>query len=58
MSTVKKIKFVRERMLYQILSGRWYDIIVLSIYAPTKDTNHMKDSLYEELEHVFDKFRK
>jgi hypothetical protein len=44
-------------MLYIILGGRWCDIIVLNIHAPAEDKiDDMKDSFYEELEHVFDKF--
>jgi hypothetical protein len=46
-------------MSYIILRGRWCDIIVLNVYAPTEDnTDDMKDRLYEDLEHVFDKFPK
>jgi hypothetical protein len=38
---------------------RWCNIIVLSVHAPTEDkTDDVKDSFYEELEHVFDKFPK
>jgi hypothetical protein len=46
-------------MLYITLSGRWCDIIVLNVHAPTEDKIHdVKDSFYEELERVFDKFPK
>jgi exonuclease III len=46
-------------MSYIILRGRWCDIIVLNVHAPTEDKiNNMKDRLYENLEQVFDKFRK
>jgi hypothetical protein len=42
-----------------ILRGRWCDIIVLNVYAPTEDKiDDMKDKLYEELEYVFDTFPK
>jgi hypothetical protein len=42
-----------------ILRGRWCHIIVLSVHAPTEDkTDDVKDSFYEELERVFDKFPK
>jgi hypothetical protein len=41
-----------------ILRGRWYDI-VLNVRAPTEDkTNNTKDSICEELEHIFNKFSK
>jgi exonuclease III len=46
-------------MLYIILRGRWCHIIVLNIHAPTEDKiDDVKDSFYEELEHVFNKFPK
>jgi hypothetical protein len=46
-------------MSYTILIGRWCHIIVLNVHAPTEDrTDDMKDSFYEELERVFDKFPK
>jgi hypothetical protein len=46
-------------MSYIILRGRWYDIIVLNVHAPTKDkTDDVKDRFYEELEQVFNKFPK
>jgi hypothetical protein len=42
-----------------ILSGRLCHIIVLNVHAPTEDkTDEVKDSFYEELERVFDKFPK
>jgi hypothetical protein len=46
-------------MSYIILRGRWCHIIVLNVHAPTEDkTDDVKDSFYEELERVFDKFPK
>jgi hypothetical protein len=46
-------------MSYIILRGRWCLIIVLNIHAPTEDkTDDVKDSFYEKLESVFDKFPK
>jgi exonuclease III len=39
------------------LKDRWCHIIVLNVHATTEDkTDEVKDSFYEELEHVFDKF--
>jgi exonuclease III len=56
-SAVKKVDFVSDRMPYITLRGRWCHFIVLNVYAPTKDkTDDVKDSFYEELEHVSDKF--
>jgi hypothetical protein len=50
-SSVKRVQFVSDRMSYKILRGDWCDIIVLNIYAPTKDKiDYVKDSFYEELQ--------
>jgi hypothetical protein len=58
-SAVKRAEFVSDRMLYKILRGRWCNIIVLNVHAPTVDKiDDIKDRFYEELEHVFDKFPK
>jgi hypothetical protein len=58
-SAVKRVEFVSDRMSYIILRGRWCHIIVLKVHAPTEDkTDDVKDSFYEELEPVFDKFLK
>jgi hypothetical protein len=44
---------------YIILRGRWCHIIALNVNAPTEDkTDDVRDSFYEELERVFDKFPK
>jgi hypothetical protein len=46
-------------MSYVTLRGRWCDIIVLNVNAPTEDKiDDMKDSFYKELELVFNKFPK
>jgi exonuclease III len=48
--------FVRS---YIILRGRWCYILILNVHAPTEDeTDDVKDSFYEEVERVFDKFSK
>jgi exonuclease III len=58
-SAVKRVEYVSDRMSYVILRGRWCLIIVLNIHPPTEDkTDDVKDSFYEELERVFDKFPK
>jgi hypothetical protein len=42
-----------------MLRGRWCDIIVLNGHAPTEDKiDDVKDSFYDGLERVFDKFSK
>jgi hypothetical protein len=46
-------------MSYIILRGRWCNVIVQNVYALIENkTDDVKDSFYEELEHVLDKFRK
>jgi hypothetical protein len=56
-SAVKKVEFVSDRMSYITMKGRWCDIIVLNVHAPTEDKDDViKDSFYEELEQVFDQF--
>jgi hypothetical protein len=56
-SAVKKVEFLNVRMSYIILWGRWCNIIVLNVHAPTEDKiDDIKDRFYEELEQVFDKF--
>jgi hypothetical protein len=56
-SAVKRREFVSDRMSYITLKGRWCDIIVMNVHAPTEDKDDVtKDSFYEELEEVFDEF--
>jgi hypothetical protein len=43
-------------MSYITLKGRWCNIIVVNVHAPTEAKDDMKDSFYEELEEVFDQF--
>jgi hypothetical protein len=58
-SSVKRVEFVSHRMSYTVLRGRCCDIIVLNVHVPAEDKiDDMKDRLYEELEHDFDKFPK
>jgi hypothetical protein len=47
------VEFVSDRMSYMILRGRWCNIIVPNVHAPTEDEiDDIKDRFYEELEHV------
>jgi hypothetical protein len=56
-SAVKRVEFVSDRMSYITLKGRWCDIIVLNMHAPTDDKDDdTKDSFCKELEQVFDQF--
>jgi hypothetical protein len=59
LSAVKRVEFINDRMSYIILKGRWFHIIVLNVHAQTEDkTDDVKNSFYEELERIFDKFPK
>jgi hypothetical protein len=54
-SAVKRVEFVRDKMSYIILRGRWCHINFLNVHSPTEDkTDDVKDSFYEEFERVFD----
>jgi hypothetical protein len=58
-SAVKRVEFINDRISCIILRGRWCDIIVLSVHAPTEGKiDDMKNRFYEEIEHGFDKFPK
>jgi hypothetical protein len=57
-SAVKKVEFVSDSMSY-VLRGRWCNIIVLNVHAPTEDKiDDIKDRFYEELEQICHKFPK
>jgi len=58
-SAVKRVEFVSDRLSYIVLRGRWCNIIVVNVHAPSEEkSDESKDSLYEELEQVFDHFPK
>jgi hypothetical protein len=58
-SAVERVKFVCNKMSYVILRGHWFHIIVLNVHTPTEDkTDDVKDSFYEELECILNKFPK
>jgi len=58
-SAVKRVECVSNRVSYIILRGCWCNIIVLNVYAPSKEkSNDSEDSFYEELEQVVDHFAK
>jgi hypothetical protein len=58
-SRIKRVEFVSDRMSYMVLRGRWFNIIVLNVHAPTEEkSDNSKDSFYNELEHFFYHFPK
>ena len=53
-SAVKRVEFVSDRVSYIVLRGRWSNIIVLNVHAPSEEkSDESKDSFYKELERVF-----
>ena len=40
-SAVNKVEFISDRLIYFILRGRWYDIIVINALAPTDDKDKL-----------------
>jgi hypothetical protein len=56
-SAVKRVEFLSDKMSYIILRVRWCHITVVNVHATTEEKIYnIKDSIYEELERVFDKF--
>jgi hypothetical protein len=55
-SVAKRVEFDSDSMSYIILRGRWCLIVVLNVHALTEDKTDVKDSFYEELGRLFDKF--
>ena len=46
-------------MSYIVLKGRWCNIIVLNVHAPSEEkSDESKDGFYEQLEQVFYHFPK
>ena len=58
-SAVKRVEIVSDRLSHIVLRGRWRNIIVVNVYAPSEEkSDESKQSFYEELEQVFDHFPK
>jgi hypothetical protein len=36
-SAVKRVDFVNDRLSYIVLSGRWGNILVLNVHAPSEE---------------------
>lgn len=57
-SAVKTEKVLSRRMLYRVLRGCWFDVI-LNVHAVTEDkSDEPKSSFHEELYQVLDQFPK
>ena len=52
---MKRVKFVSDTLSYIVLRGRWRNIILVNVHAPSEEkSEESKDSFYE----VFDHFPK
>jgi hypothetical protein len=50
LSAVKIAEYVSDRMSYIVLRGRWCNIIILKLYAPSEERSDIsKDSFAKEL---------
>ena len=48
------MEFVSDRLSYMVLRGRWCNIIVLNVHAPSEEkSDDSKGSFNEALEHIF-----
>ena len=57
LSAVKIVEFVSDRVLYIVLRGCWFDIVVMNVHGPSEEeSDDAKYSFYEKLELVFDQF--
>jgi len=56
-AAVKRVEFVSDRVSYIVLRGRWCNIIVLNVHAPSEEkSDDLKYRFYGELELVYDHF--
>ena len=56
---MNRVEFVSDRLSYIGLRGRWRNIILVNVHAPSEEKcEELKGSFYEELEQVFDHFPK
>ena len=48
---MKTVELVSDRLSYIVLRGRWRNIIVVNVHAPSEEkSDESKESFYEELE--------
>jgi hypothetical protein len=56
---VKGVEFVNDRVSYIVMRGRWSNIFVLNVHAPSEEkSDESKDRIYEEFGQVFEHFPK
>ena len=50
----KRVEFVSDRLLYIVRTGRYFNIVILNLHAPSKEKSYnSKDRFCENLEQVF-----
>jgi hypothetical protein len=47
-SAVKKVEIISSRMLYKVLRGRWCNIIVLYVHAPSEEKSDDSKERFDE----------
>jgi len=48
-SAVKRVEFVSDRLSYIVLRGRWRNVILVNVHAPSEEkSKELKYSFYEE----------
>ena len=59
LSAVQNIEFVNERLSYVTIRTRWCNTVLINVHAPTDEADdNDKDTFYDELERLFDRFPK
>ena len=49
-SAVKRVEFVSDRLSYIVLRGRWRNVIVVNVHAPSEEKSDVsKDSFCDEI---------
>ena len=43
---MKRLEFVIDRISYVVLRGRWCNIIVLNVHAPSEEKNDEKKTVF------------
>ena len=46
LSAVKRVEFVSDRVSYIVLRGRWFNIIFLSVYAPSEGKSMIQKNVF------------
>jgi hypothetical protein len=58
-SAVKRVQFVSDRMSHIVLKCHWCNTIDINVHVPSDgESDHSKDSFYEELQQIFYHFPK